>query len=175
MNINRSDIKWIFAVLFLGALATAAYVCTPSGSSGSSPSGLAFGMSGSGLMAFAGVLPLGKKLARWKIVRMATLQKGHIWLGLLSLPLIVFHAGFRTGGMLGRALLVILAAIVLSGAAGLLFMHQLPLCKEGKAGKGKTAAAIIAVGHKVTLLLHIPLTVSLLVLVIFHAVMALYF
>jgi hypothetical protein len=106
---------------------------------------------------------------------MATLQKGHLWLGLLSLPLILFHAGFRTEGPLGRALLVILAALLLSGVAGLLFMHQLPLCKEGKAGKGKTAAAIIAVGHKITLLLHIPLAVALLVLVIFHAVMALYF
>jgi hypothetical protein len=175
MNINRSDIKWMLAVLVLGALATAAYVYTASESTGSSPAGLVFGISGTGLMAFAGVLPLGKKLARWKIVRMATLQKGHIWLGLLSLPLILFHAGFHTGGLLGRALLVILAAILLSGVAGLLFLHQLPLCKAGTAGKGKTAAAIIATGHKITLLLHIPLAVALLVLVMFHTVMSLYF
>jgi hypothetical protein len=175
VNINRSHIKWILSVLLIGAVATVAYSRTPSGATGSSRSGLLFGMSGTALMVFSGLLPLGKKLARWKILRLQTLQRGHIWLGLLSMPLVLFHCHFRTGGALSSALLVILGAILLSGIAGLLFLHQLPLCKEGKSGKGKTAATIITVGHKITLLLHIPLAVALLVLVVFHAVISLYF
>ena len=175
MNLNRSHVKWIILVVVLGGLATAVYVSTPGRITGSSQRGLLFGASATGLMIFAGLLPLGKTLARWKVVRLQTLQKGHIWFGLLSLLLVLFHGGFRTGGALTTALLVILAAILLSGGSGLLFLNQLPLCKEGKAGKSKTAAMIIAAGYRLTLLLHIPLAVALLVLLVFHAVMSLYF
>jgi hypothetical protein len=173
--LDRSHIKWILGILVIFALAAAGYRQTPPGATGSSPSGLLFGMSGVSLMLFAGLLPAGKKLARWRILRLRTLQRGHIWLGLLSMPLVLFHSGFRTGGPLSLALLVILAAILLSGIAGLLFMHQLPLAKEGKAGKAKVASSLITAGHKATLLLHIPLAVALLVLVVFHAVISLYF
>jgi hypothetical protein len=172
---HRMHLKWVIATLVLAALATAGYLATPTGSTGSTWHGLLFGISGSGLMLFAGLLPLGKKLARWKIVRLETLQRGHIWLGLLSVLLVLFHAGFRRGGQLSTALLVVLAAIIVSGIAGLFLQHLLVLCKEGKTGKGKTAAAIISVSHKVTVLLHIPLAASLLVLGIVHAMMSLYF
>jgi hypothetical protein len=175
VNIDRSHLKWVLAVLVLGALATTAYLLVPGEASASSLPGLLFAVSGTGLMVFAGLLPLGKRLARNRWVRLSTLQKGHIWLGLLSLPLILFHGGFRAGGALSSALLVILSAILVSGVSGLLFQHLLPLCKEGKAGKGKTAAKIITAGHQFTLSLHIPLAVALLVLVVFHAVMSLYF
>jgi len=175
VNIDRSHRRWVIAALALAALATAAYLLVPGEASASSLSGLLFAASGTGLMAFAGILPLGKRLARNRWVRLSTLQRGHIWLGLLSLPLILFHCGFRTGGALSSALLVILSAILVSGVSGLLFQHLLPLCKQGKAGKSKTAARIITAGHQFTLLLHIPLAVALLVLVVFHAVMSLYF
>jgi hypothetical protein len=158
-------------------LATIAYDCSPYEATGSSVSGLLFGTSGLGLIIFAGLLPLGKKLAltRWKVLRLQTLQRGHIWLGLLSVPLVLFHGGFRMSGVLSSTLLILLLAIILSGVAGLIFQHQLPLCKEGNAGKGKTAAMIISAGHKITLLLHIPLAVALLALLAFHVVMSLYF
>jgi hypothetical protein len=175
VNIDRSHLRWILTVLVLGVVATVAYVHTPASSTGSSRSGLLFAGCAVALMLFAGLLPLGRLLARWRIMRLRTLQKGHIWLGLLSLPMVLFHSGFRLGGPLSSALLIILSAIILSGVAGLVFQHQLPLCKAGKAGKGKTAATIILVGHRTTLLLHIPLAVALLVLVVFHAVMSLYF
>lgn len=175
MNLDRSHLKWIVAVLILTALAATAYVACPGLSTGSSPSGLFFGLSGTSLMGFAGLLPFKKRLTKWKILRPQTLQRGHIWLGLLSLPLILFHCGFRGGGFLSATLLGLLTAIMLSGVMGLLFQHLLPLCKEGKTGKGRTAAVIISAVHRMTLLLHIPLAVALLVLVVFHAVMSLYF
>jgi hypothetical protein len=175
VNIDGAHVKWIIAVVVLAMLAAAAYVASPYESIGSSKSGLLFGVSGTALMGFAGLLPFGRKLAKWKIVRLQILQRGHIWLGLLSLPLILFHCGFHLGGRFSSALLILLGAITLSGVAGLLFQHLRPLCKEGQSGKRKTAAAIIAAGHRLTLLLHIPLAVALLVLVVFHAVMSLYF
>ncbi len=175
MNLDRSHLKWVVAVLVVAAVAAAGYVGWPGDRTGSSPLGLFFGLSGTSLMAFAGLLPFKRRLSRWKIVRPQTLQRGHIWLGLLSLPLILFHCGFRGGGSLSTALLTLLTAIMLSGVAGLLFQHLLPLCKEGKTGKGRTAAVLIAAVHRLTLLLHIPLAVALLILVVFHAVMSLYF
>lgn len=175
MHVDRSHLKWIAAALILAALATAAYLGSPDEPVGSSRSGLLFGAGATGLMVFAGLLAFRKKLVRWKVVRLTTLQRGHVWLGLLSLPLVLFHCGFRAGGPLSSALLVLLSAILLSGVAGLLFHHLLPLAKAGTTAKGKTAAVIIGAGHRLTLLLHIPLAVALLVLVVFHAVMSLYF
>ncbi len=175
MNLDRSHLKWMVAALVLATAAVMVYLGCPGRHCGSSPLGLFFGLSGTSLMGFAGLLPFKKRLAKWQIMRPQTLQRGHIWLGLLSLPLILLHCGFRGGGSLSAALLVLLTAIMLSGVAGLLFQHLLPLCKEGKTGKGRTAAAIIATVHRLTLLLHIPLAVALLVLVVFHAVMSLYF
>ena len=35
-------------------------------------------------------------------------MRGHLWLGLLSLPIIVFHAGFRFGGPLTSVLMILL-------------------------------------------------------------------
>jgi hypothetical protein len=175
MNLDRSHLKWIVAVLVLAALGTVVYVACPGCPSGSSPLGLFFGLCGTGMMAFAGLLPFKKRLAKWKILRPQTLQRGHIWLGLLSVPLVLFHCGFRRGGSLSAALLVLLTAIMVSGIAGLLFQHLLPLCKEGKTGKGRTAAVVISSVHRLTLLLHIPLAVALFVLVVFHAIMSLYF
>jgi hypothetical protein len=173
MNLDRSHLKWAVAVLALAGLATLAYLHTPPGETGCQRSGLVFAASGAGSVIFAAFLPIGRMLARRRPLQI--LQRGHIWFGLLSLPLALFHSGFRMGGPLTSVLLVMLSATLLSGGTGLLFRHLLPLCKEGRSGRAKLAGTIISAGHTLTLLLHIPLAVALLVLMAFHAVMALYF
>ena len=40
-----------------------------------------------------------KKLPIWRVGRAQTWMRGHLWLGLLSFPLILFHAGFAFGGL----------------------------------------------------------------------------
>ncbi len=175
MNFDQTHKKWACAALLLAALATVGYGLTPASASASSWPRLLFGIAGTALMAFAGLLPFAKKLARWRIIKLPTMQKAHIWLGSLSLPLVLFHGGFRLGGVLSTALWIVLLAIFLSGVLGLLFQHLLPLCKSGKEGKSKLAAGLISASHEATLLMHVPLTLALLVLLMSHAVMSLFF
>jgi hypothetical protein len=53
-------------------------------------------------------------------------MRGHLWLGLLSLPAILFHGGFHFGGTLTSALMWLLIVTVLSGLCGAALQHYLP-------------------------------------------------
>jgi hypothetical protein len=99
---------------------------SPSGPSGGSWQGLAFGLAGTALMLFAGLLAGRKKLPRLPIGTARFWLKAHIWLGLLSVPLILFHAGFRWGGPLEQVLLLVFAVVIVSGLAGVVFQQYLP-------------------------------------------------
>jgi hypothetical protein len=50
----------------------------------------------------------------------------HIWLGIFAVPLILFHAGFRLGGLLTTTLMVLFAIVTLSGIFGLVLQQYLP-------------------------------------------------
>src|SRR5262249_49120930 len=74
---------------------------TPGGLTGGSTAGLAFGILGSGLMVYAGLLSALRKVPGWSwLGARQTWLRGHIWLGLLSGVLILCHSGFRWGGWL---------------------------------------------------------------------------
>jgi hypothetical protein len=96
------------------------------GPSGGSWQGLVFGVLASLLMIIAGLLALRKKVPRWRIGSAQAWLRAHIWLGLLSVPMVLFHAGFRWGGLLEQVLLAVLALVILSGVVGLIFQHYLP-------------------------------------------------
>jgi hypothetical protein len=53
-------------------------------------------------------------------------MRGHLWLGLISLPMIFFHAGFRFGGPLTAVLMILLIVVVASGIFGAVLQHYLP-------------------------------------------------
>jgi hypothetical protein len=88
--------------------------------------GLAFGIVGSAFMLFAGLLAGRKKLPVWRLGRAQTWMRGHLWFGLLSLPLILFHGGFRFGGPLTSVLMVLLIIVVASGLFGAALQHYMP-------------------------------------------------
>jgi hypothetical protein len=94
--------------------------------SGSSVLGLIYGIAGYGLMVFAALLSVRKKFRIWRIGRAQTWMRGHLWLGLLSYPLIFFHAGFSAGHGLARLLMLILFAVVVSGLIGAAIQHYMP-------------------------------------------------
>ncbi len=104
MRIDRTHRAWLIASLIILGVATAIYVVyaasSPAGPSGGSAIGLTFGIVGSLCMIFAGLLAARKKVPVWRLGRAQTWMRGHLWLGLLSLPLILFHGGFRFGGPL---------------------------------------------------------------------------
>jgi hypothetical protein len=53
-------------------------------------------------------------------------MRGHLWLGLLCYPLILFHAGFSMGGTLTSVLMVLLTFVVVSGLLGAALQHYMP-------------------------------------------------
>src|SRR5262245_16421945 len=112
------------------ALALACYVVivqrSPAGASGGTLPGMIYGILGSAAMLFAGLLSARKQVPTWRLGRAQTWLRGHIWLGLLSVPLILFHSGFRWGGRLEQVLWWLLALIVLSGLFGLVLQQVLP-------------------------------------------------
>src|SRR5262249_18296536 len=106
--IDARQRRWIGAAVILGAAATVAFLRTRLAGrelTGSSGPGLWFGIAAAALMLFEVALNLRKRVPTWRIGRAETWFKGHIWLGLLIVPLVCFHSGFRFQGTLaGRPL-----------------------------------------------------------------------
>lgn len=103
------------------------------GAQGGSALGILYGSIGSALMIFAGLLGARKKVPVWRIGRGTTWMRGHLWLGLLSFPFILFHSGFRLGaGSLTVTLMILFIVVIVSGVVGATLQHFLPrvLTKE---------------------------------------------
>jgi hypothetical protein len=130
MKIDRTHRGWMYATaaLFLASAALYAWYAasTPGGPRGGTAIGLAFGISGYALMLFAGLLGVRKKVPVWRIGRTSTWMRGHLWLGLLSLPLILFHAGFAWRGPLTAFLMLLMFIVILSGITGAALQHYVP-------------------------------------------------
>ncbi|HKY20285.1 MAG TPA: hypothetical protein VJM31_03610 [Vicinamibacterales bacterium] len=130
MRIDRTHQSWAVASGVALALAAAGYVAATASSgrpwSGGSAIGLAYGISGFAMMVFAALLAGRKKVPVWRIGRAQTWMRGHLWLGLLSFPIILFHAGFAFGGSLTRVMMWIFVVVILSGIAGAALQHFLP-------------------------------------------------
>jgi len=130
VRIDSTHRKWlIFSVLVL-VTATAGYVLyvlrAQHGPSGSSMAGLIFGSVGFAFMIFAALLGARKKVPVWRLGRAQAWMRGHLWLGLLSLPLILFHGGFRFGGVMTSVLMILLIIVVTSGVFGAVLQHYMP-------------------------------------------------
>jgi len=122
--------RWIIACLLLAGGATLYYVPYHWGSlygpTGGSWPGLTYGVLGMVLMLYAGALGARRKVPTWRLGRGATWMKGHIWLGLLSVPLVLFHSGFQLGGTLTTVVMLLFGAVILSGLFGLGVQQVLP-------------------------------------------------
>jgi hypothetical protein len=96
------------------------------GPSGGNALGLIYGIGGYGLMLFAALLSVRKRFRIWRIGRAQSWMRGHLWLGLLSYPLILFHAAFSMGHGLARLLMVVLYAVIVTGLLGAVIQHYMP-------------------------------------------------
>jgi hypothetical protein len=135
VRIDHSHKSWLIAslaLLGLSALLYETYRFTGSGSAATTASiggtalGLAFGILAFAFMIFAGLLGARKKVPVWRVGRAQTWLRGHLWLGLLSLPLILFHSGFRYGHGLTAVLMTLLIIVVASGIFGAILQHYMP-------------------------------------------------
>lgn len=131
MIIDRSHRGWLISsavLLALGALLYVPYALfSITGVSGGSVVGLGYAGLGSAMMLFAGLLGFRKKYRIWRIGRATSWMRGHLWLGFLSFPFILFHAGFQLGnGTLTRVLMVLFLVVFISGVAGAVLQHYMP-------------------------------------------------
>lgn len=94
--------------------------------SGSSLPGISFGVAGGLIIIFELLLWWRKKVRVWRIGRTQSWMRAHIWLGLLCVPLLILHTGFRFGGTLSTVLMGLLLVVVASGIWGLAMQHWLP-------------------------------------------------
>src|SRR3981189_3441439 len=122
MRIDKSQRGWCIASLIILAVSATAYVFSAHqslrGPQGGSPLGLLFGSIGFGFMLFAALLGARKRVPVWRLGRAQAWMRGHLWLGALSLPIILLHGGFHFGGTLTRVLMWLLIFTVFSGLLG---------------------------------------------------------
>src|SRR5579864_263418 len=130
MRIDRTHRNWAVASLLLFGASTLLYgiyrVSPANSPMGGTPMGLAFGSVGFAFMIFSALLGARKKVPVWRVGRAQTWMRGHLWLGLLSLPLIIFHSGLRYGHGLTAVLMTLLIFVVASGLFGAALQHYMP-------------------------------------------------
>ncbi len=130
MRIDQTHRPWVIATVALAIISTAAYILyaveTPGGPRGGSAMGLTFGIAGYALMLYAGLLGARKRVPTWRIGRAQTWMRGHLWLGLLSLLLILFHSGFAFRGPLTFVLMLLFFIVIGSGILGAAIQHYVP-------------------------------------------------
>ncbi len=93
---------------------------------GSSLPGFVFGIAGGALIFFEFLLWPRKRYRSVRIGRAQLWLRAHIWLGLLTVPLIVLHSGFIFGGWLSTWLMILFAIVIASGIFGLAMQQFLP-------------------------------------------------
>jgi hypothetical protein len=127
---DRTQRGWAFASLAVFAISAVVYVFyafeSPRGPRSGSAMGLTFGIIGFAFMIFAALLGARKRVPTWRVGRAQAWMRGHLWLGFLALPMILFHGGFHFGGTLTRALMWLLIVTVFSGVFGAALQHHIP-------------------------------------------------
>lgn len=130
MIIDRTHRSWGFAALLIFAVSLAIYIVaalrSPTPPRGGSATGLLFGIAGYGMMLYAGLLGARKKVPVWRLGRAQTWMRGHLWLGLLSFPMILLHGGFHYRGPLTAILMLLFFIVIVSGIFGAAIQHYLP-------------------------------------------------
>ncbi len=130
MRIDKTQRGWALASVALLAISAFVYALyafeSPQSPRGGSAVGLTFGVIGFAFMIFAALLGARKRIPTWRVGRAQAWMRGHLWLGFLALPMILFHGGFHFGGTLTRVLMWLLIITVLSGVFGAALQHCIP-------------------------------------------------
>src|SRR6202171_4595588 len=119
MRIDSTQRTWAIASVIIFAVSLVANIVYTNnsiqGARGGSSIGLTFGVLGFAFMLFAALLGARKRVPVWRLGRAQAWMRGHLWLGALSLPIILFHRGFHFGGTLTRVLMWLVFFTFVSG------------------------------------------------------------
>jgi hypothetical protein len=130
MLIDRTHRRWFLATVTMTAGATGLYVwyarIWEGGPAARTWPGMMFGVVATLLMIFAGLLSVRKRTVRLRWGTLSGWLKAHIWLGLLTVPLVFFHTAFRWGGTLELILMIVFLTVIVSGILGVVLQNILP-------------------------------------------------
>ena len=93
---------------------------------GGTPVGLVFGAVSFAIFIFGALLSLRKRVVLWRIGTVQSWMRAHIWLTLLTIPLVLLHCGFRLGAPMTTLLMALYALVMVSGLYGLFLQRQMP-------------------------------------------------
>ena len=93
---------------------------------GGTPLGLIFGAISFAIFIFATLFSVRKKAVLWRVGTVQRWMRAHIWLTLLTIPLVILHSGFRLGGPMTTLLVSLYTIVMVSGIYGLILQHQMP-------------------------------------------------
>ncbi len=135
MLVNRENFQahrfWCL-IFLLGSIAAVVWYAVYSRGAavwpgGSSLPGFACGTVAGLIILFEFLLWPRKSLLRvWRIGRTQVWMRAHIWLGLLTVPLIAVHVWREMGGLLSTVLFVLFVVVIVSGIIGLALQQVLP-------------------------------------------------
>jgi hypothetical protein len=130
LRIDETHRKWFIGSLAGLMVAAVLYILysqnAAQGANGGTAAGLAYGSIAFAFMIFAALLGGRKKVPIWRVGRAQAWMRGHLWLGFLSFPLILFHSGFSFGVGLTKALMWLFAVVFVSGIVGAVLQHFMP-------------------------------------------------
>jgi hypothetical protein len=132
-NFGPAQLAWFIGTLTIAVVCVVVYIVTAVKEhrwpGGASAVGLAFGIAAGLIFIFEFLLWPRKsrwlRTARWLGTSRAWMQ-AHLWLGLLTLPLVVMHSGIAVGGPFTLLFLVVYALVFGSGVLGLILQNYLP-------------------------------------------------
>ena len=93
---------------------------------GNTPLGLTYGIASFAIFLFAVLLSVRRKFPLWPIGRVQHWLRAHIWLTILTIPLVLMHAAFRFGGTQTSIVMWLYIAVMASGFYGLILQNVLP-------------------------------------------------
>src|SRR6266568_605392 len=144
---NRSHVPWLIFVVLATIAASWVYVGNfhprrlPAGlglppslvqkpsehrSVGGTPLGLTYGAIAFAIFIFAALFSVRKRVVLWRLGTLQRWMRSHIWLTLLTIPLVLLHSGFRLGGPMTTLLMALYVIVMVSGIYGLALQHQMP-------------------------------------------------
>ena len=145
--LNRSHVPWVIFVVLATVAAFWIYIGNfhpqrlPAGfglppelvqkpsehrSVGGTPVGLMFGTIAFAIFIFATLFSARKKVVLWRLGTLQRWMRAHIWLTLLTVPLVLLHSGFRLGGPMTMLLMALYTIVMVSGIYGLVLQHYMP-------------------------------------------------
>ncbi len=148
MILNRDQRPWLFGTVLAALALGAGFVLVfhpgllpvrlPPGvadylrgarrhySVGNSPLGLIYGTAAYVIFIFAALLGMRKRLPQLRLGRARTWLRAHVWLTVLTVPLVLLHANARFGGPMTSTLMWLYLAVMVSGFYGLALQQFLP-------------------------------------------------